>query len=65
MTREEKIEAICDAMDGWDLDTLVEFAKDMRRVRLHECTDEAINEAFAEEVDPSGSMEENEEDSNV
>lgn len=50
MTRNDKIEAICQAMEDWDLETLMDYAKDMRRERLAQRSDQEIEHIFQEDV---------------
>jgi len=42
MTREEKIDAIANTIEGWDLSTLILFAQDSMRLALEGATDEQL-----------------------
>ncbi len=49
MSREQKVEDILDAMDNWDLETLVSWAKDVRRNLLENLSDIEIQECWETE----------------
>lgn len=48
MTREEKIAAIVKCIDDWDLDTVVQYAKDRMEEFLVEVNDEELNREYQE-----------------
>ena len=48
MTREEKIAAIVNGIDDWDLDTVVQYAKDRMEDFLVEVNDEELNREYQE-----------------
>lgn len=48
--REKKIEAICAAMDDWDLETLLYWAKGARGVILMKCEDDELEVVYQDEV---------------
>jgi hypothetical protein len=48
--REKKIAAICDAMDNWDLETLLQWAKDVRGDMLKNVGDDVIELEYQEDV---------------
>lgn len=47
--RNEKIQDLCDAMEQWDLDTLMQWAKDQRKELLIAASDDDIQETWEEE----------------
>jgi len=50
MTDKEKILAIVETMDNWDLDTLISWARDVREEMLSRCTSEEINQTYITEL---------------
>lgn len=46
ITRAVKVEAILSAMDDWDLDTLLSWAKDQRRELLDKCSDAEVQDCW-------------------
>jgi len=48
--RDEKTEEILSAMDDWDLETLLSWAKAERRRMLGDCSDAEIQECWEEDV---------------
>lgn len=49
-TKAEKIDAIIEQIDNWDLETLIDWAKERRRELLEKESDEVIDEAYHAEV---------------
>lgn len=50
MTRKQKIEAIVEQMENWDLETIIEVAKDMRRDELKRLSAKQIETLYQHEV---------------
>lgn len=50
MTNQEKIKAICDAMDDWDLETLLDWAKDARAQILGALPPADLEQVYQEDV---------------
>jgi hypothetical protein len=50
MTRDDKIEAICNSMENWDVDILISFAKEMRAERLRSLDDKVLDKIYQEDV---------------
>ena len=48
--REKKIEAILDAMDTWDAETLLDWAKGARALILQGLDDEMLEDVYQEDV---------------
>lgn len=51
MRKKEKIEAILETMEEWDVKTLMGFAQDVRRELLKKCSAKQINEVYEIEVE--------------
>ncbi len=50
MTNQEKIKAICDQMDNWDLETLLDWAKGARGALLMQLSDGMLEQVYQEDV---------------
>jgi len=46
MTRDEKIQAIADSMEGWDYAELTEWAKSQMILNYMDATDEEVDEGY-------------------
>lgn len=46
LSRKQKIEAIVEQVDGWDLETLIDYAKDRMREALKTCSPETLDEEY-------------------
>lgn len=66
MTREEKIVAICESINNWDLGTLLSWAKDVRKNELEALTDAELDVVHhadcLEGLAPDEEMDEEDED---
>jgi hypothetical protein len=50
LTKADKIAAICEAMESWDQETLIDMAKDMRSILLSKESMKTINSLYDHEV---------------
>lgn len=53
MTKEQMIEDLLEDLEGWDLDVLIQMAREYRQAHLEDCTDEEVK-AIWEESFPQG-----------
>ena len=52
MTLDQKVAAITEDVDNWDMDTLIEYAKDMREEECYRWNMDKVDEVFNQLEDP-------------
>jgi hypothetical protein len=50
-TRQKKIDALVNNVDGWEMDAIIEYAKDRRRELLEKATDEVVDLEYSQEFE--------------